>query len=245
MTATEPSELVLHADKEHGGLRVAILAILIISIVLLFLLLNALFSGASSNLVVSYAGVLSCLLAVPLGLGAAALSEQLLKQRWHSGRYVSLDGDSIRAVSPPEAVIDFDLSKRFMVTRWFFALKGFPRGGRERRVPASWYCLACELQQDEHRLVVFSYIQPNEAQQWINEDAYQEIKPGDFFESNPLRRRFAAPTRPEVPTSVLTGKDGRFWLAERRRWENGMELISADYQTLMSQVGEYEAAWVG
>ena len=87
--------MVLHADKEHGGLRVAVLAILVVSIALLLLLLNTLFSRASEDLVVSYAGVLSCLLAVPLGLGAAALGERILKQRWHSGRYLSLDGKSI------------------------------------------------------------------------------------------------------------------------------------------------------
>jgi hypothetical protein len=39
-----------------------------------------------------------------------------------------------------------------------------------------------------------------------------------------------------VTTDLLRGKDGRFWLAEQRRWQQGIELTPDDFETFIDYV---------
>jgi hypothetical protein len=52
------------------------------------------------------------------------------------------------------------------------------------------------------------------------------------------------PARPELPTEVIAGESGRYWLAERNRWQEGVELAPGDFETLLA-LTEARAAMPG
>lgn len=147
-----------------------------------------------------------------------------------------LDEFGATATLPDGQQITLDWSLRSYATKWYFSLKGFPRGGREKRIPASYYCLACQVQQDEDRLIVYGYFPKKRAARWLHVGAYFEIKPGDYYEDNPLRKWFRSPDRPDVPTSALTGKMGPYWMGERRRWKQGLELTVDDFEIFIDKI---------
>jgi hypothetical protein len=120
-----------------------------------------------------------------------------------------------------------------VVTRWFFRLRGYARGGKERRMPASWLCLACQLQQGEVKLILFTFMPPARAQALLSD--FHEIKPAEVY-TRSVKDRLVAPSRPTVPAATLAGKEGRYWLAERNRWQEGAELTAADFETFIQAI---------
>jgi hypothetical protein len=133
----------------------------------------------------------------------------------------------------------FDWSKTVNLTRWYFELAGYARAGRERRVSSKWLCLACQIQQDDARVIAFGYLPPEKAAEWIENqhlsEPFHSISLAYLYSETGKRKRGAA-TRPVIPSSMLTGKDGPYWLAEQKRWQEGIELTADDFATLMSYI---------
>lgn len=245
MSTTDSSPVVLHLDPEHGPLRAAVIAVLLISLWLFFQLVRTLLPGLVPESLLGYTFALSCLSAIPLALAVTWLVETALKRTWHSGERVVLDDQGLRyvtresplaAVGTAEYVIDWD--KRLNQLNWFFRLEGYPRRGREKRVPNKWLCLACELQQEDTRLNVFTYVRPATAEAVINEydgEPFHELSLAKLYKEAEHKRRDAG-MRPEIPNKFLHAPEARYWLAERRRWEQGGELSPDDFTTLLTYV---------
>lgn len=242
MTVTNSRKVILHADREHAGVRYLVLAILAIVFIVGFFLVNKYLGSLTGSLISSYSLVLSCLSGLVIGLIFAGAGEYFLKKFWPSGRMVTLDEFGAEVTLPEGQQITLDWSLRSYATKWQFALKGFPRGGREKRVPASYYCLACQVQQDEVRLIVYGYFPKKRAAQWLENGDFLEIKPGDYYEDNPLKRWTRSPDRPELPASALTGKMGPYWMGERRRWTQGLELTVDDFETFLDKISAHVEA---
>ena len=68
---------------------------------------------------------------------------------------------------------------------------------------------------------------------------FHPIDPGDVYDTS-LLSRVAIPSRPELPADVIAGKDGRYWLAERERWQYGLELTQSDFDKLLAHVHQYD-----
>lgn len=235
MTSSSSSEITLHADREHAGLRAAVLLIVIGGFVISFLAINMILSNGS-GLVASYSFPLSCVLGLVLAVMAAGVAEAIMKRNWHSGRRVIIDDHSLRAWLPEGETATLEWSGRVWAIKWTFSLAGYPRGGRERRLTKQHHCLACQLQQDDTRVIVYGYLKGLEAMSLLGDNEFRQLDPADYYERGPLRRLRGATDRPKLPTSVLTGKDGPFWLAEQRRWTNGLELIGEDFVTFWQTV---------
>ena len=247
MDATNPSQTILHADPEHQGLRNSIIVILIFGVIIGFFVIRALilWLGAGS-LISEFAFFLSCMGSILLALGLTFGFEALLKRRWHSGIDVVIDADQVeltfekRPSSQPQpnnqAVI---WANRINQTCYYFPLNDYSRSGREKRLSDKWFCFVCELHQDDNRINVFAYLSPAQANIWTADDSLMEpfhkINQKTLY-ADKSRFRFGPPTRPEIPNEILTGKDGRFWLAERRRWQRGVELTAVDFETFMQTV---------
>jgi hypothetical protein len=243
MSTTENTSFKLHADPEHSGIRAAVVIILAAVFVLTFALVGTVLNALPKSGIGGYVLPLSCVIGLLAGLGIAGVAEQLLKRRWHSDKSVILNGDGVEVRIAEETTISLDWTKRMATTNWYFSLKGYPRGGRERRVPSSWLCLACQLQQDEHLLVVFSYLPADKAKPLLENGAFHEIRPVDLYDLGPFRRRIASTDRPKLPANLLTGKDGPYWLAERRRWSTGLELTAKDLALFLDTVNGHVEEW--
>lgn len=232
--------LTLHADKEHGGIRVAVLVLLAVAGWLSYLLLNALIRPILPDSLSGYAIFLACLGAVPLGLGIVWVAEQGLKQVWHSGRSLTLDEEGIHVSDKDQEVKMLNWSENLAQINWYFSLADYARGGRERRVPGKWFCFASQLRQDDERLIAFTYVPPKKAESWAESNSsmplFHQIDPADVYETT-FRARLGPPARPaEIPASVLRGPDGPYWLAEQRRWQDGFELTGSDFETFIHAV---------
>jgi hypothetical protein len=226
----------LHADPEHAGIRALIPLLMLLGIVFSFYLIMglwALLAGADGR--PDYAVLVACAGALPLGVGLAAGVERFLKQLWRSGKTVVVDETAVILRENETARREIYWAQPFQLTGYYFSLKGYPRGGRERNFPDSHYCLALQLQQEENRLICFCFLDGKSVEQWRQMEAFHEIKPVDLFESG-FTSRFTLPTRPQLSAQLLAGPSGRYWLAERNRWQEGVELNPDDFTTLWRSV---------
>lgn len=252
MSAAGKTPIILHADQEHGGIRLVVFMALFIAYFIGFQLVALLIETLAPPSLLDYTTFLACIGAAPLALLMIWVLEKVLKQVWHSGVSLALDDRGLtvhdkRAVSGPgENLTDkagdgdnaegstLAWSTNIAKLYWYFRLSGYARGGRERRIPAKWYCLATEWQQDESRLSVYTFVPPDEVARWTEQSRFrfQLLNLAELSEGG-LRLRIGPPTRPTLPNRLLQSKEGRYWLAERRRWEYGIELTPEDYATLI------------
>lgn len=240
MTSPNARSIVLNADQEHAGLRAGVLFIVIGGFVIGFFVVSAILGSPlfDGSLVSAYAIPLSCGLALIAALAAAGAGEALMKRFWPSGRRVAIDDDGLLARLPEGKEVSLNWSSRVWAVKWYFALQGYPRGGRERRLTAQHVCVACQLQQDDARVIVYGYLKGAAAEEMLAGGDFHQINPADFYENNRLRRWRQAAERPQVPTNVLTGKEGPYWLAEQRRWTDGIELTGQDFVVFWQAIRE-------
>lgn len=240
MVKTQPSPVTLHADPEHGGLRAAVIFLLVGSIPLLYFLLRGLWLWLSDGNAPTYMGLIVCPGAVILGMAAVWGMEQGLKKVWHSGRAVVLTDDGIVTQEQETAVSRLDWDGHVNTLLWRFVLKDYKRGGRERRVPEKWVCLAAQVQEGEGRVIVYTYVSPKKVKPLLvrdGRDLFHEIFPGEVYAATVESGYFSMPGRPDkIPAEVLAGKEGKYWLAEQRRWKEGFELMAQDFETFIDTV---------
>lgn len=233
MKRSEP--LVFHVDPEHTGLRLTIVLVLFLSLWLSYFLVRALLMLMLPEW--DSPAILACLGALPLALLLGWLVENLLKRTWHSGRRLILAEGRLRLERPDMEDEVIRLSKPLQALWWTFSLSGYPRGGRERRMPASWRCVAGQLRQDESRIVSYCFVPPPRVEEWERKYDFELLQPTEVYDSS-LGARLGGPARPELPAEVVAGDQGRYWLAERNRWKEGVELTPDDFEILLKAIAE-------
>lgn len=236
MTSTL-NKIVLQTDPEHGGIRLVIFVALFVALTASFFLVRALLRLVVGGMP-DYGFFLSCAGSIPLALLVVWGLEVQLKRVWPSGRQLVMDGEGIQARDNDEELAQLAWTEGVKPLSWYFELSGFPRVGRERRVQKGWYCLAIQLRVEERRIIAFTFMPPQQAQRVFDRSDgidFHEIDPDDVYETS-LRLRVspAPPARPEIPSQVLAGEDGRYWLAEKRRWDQGFELVPDDFVTYLT-----------
>jgi hypothetical protein len=239
MTFTSTTPTILPADQEHAGLRTAVTILLFLFLVLAYFGIRAVLTGLSATGTPDYAFVASCGGAFPIALGLVWLAEKLMKRYWPSGRSVTLTSDGIQMKT--EDGTQWEINQAHAVTSlfWYFDMRGWQRGGRERRLPRNWLCLAVDLQAGKKQGIVYTFVEPTNAQSWLDttnrEVQFHQISPRDVYD-NSISSRMSGPSRPDIPAAVLTGVDGKYWLAERRRWTEGFELTPKQFEQFMNHV---------
>jgi hypothetical protein len=227
----------LHADKEHGGIQFIVPVVMLVAGILVFLIIDSLvlaplLGGTDLD---GFRPFLRFVVSIALGVGIGGIAENILKQRWLSGRMLHLDstGITIQDKEKPEERIDWD--ERVNVLRWCYVLRGYPRGGRERRVPTGHYLLACKLLQDDVTFFCHSYLNPKQPELVPGYSRFSNIDMSSIFKGG-LFSQFSRPVRPTIPTNLLTGPQGKIWAAEKERWISSLELEPDDFITLMGEV---------
>jgi hypothetical protein len=236
MTSAKSTPITLHADQEHDTLRTVVILFLITFFFLSYLLVNTILQLDFWGSISDYAVSLSCVLGLVLALAVSAVVENLLKRVWHSGRSLTLTDNGIEIQEKKASVKTIKQSGNAAQLNWYFNLKGYRRGGREKRLSNQWLCLACQLQQGGTRLIAHAYMPPQKAKVWLeneNQPEFHQIEPGSVYESS-FSSRLGAPTRPQISNEILASGDGRYWLAERHRWDEGFELSPDDFATFMA-----------
>jgi hypothetical protein len=245
MNESASSTQILHADPEHGGIRMSVLLAIVLGLLGGFLLIRFLLGAfAKDSILFDFATVISCVGAIAIAMSGAWLVENYLKKTWSSGLEIELSDQGLHfeagdSIDGPMDIRDIDFSKPVILTNWFFKLKGYPKAGRERLVSDKWVCLANQIQQDGERIITYAYLAPDEAEKWLENktvvEPFHQISLAQVYKESHARR-WSAPNRPEVSSELLAGPDGRYWIAERRRWQEGLELTAADFTALLKQI---------
>lgn len=245
MNEAPSSTKILHADPEHGGIRLAVILTIVFGLLGSYLLIRILLGlFAQDSILLDFATVISCVGAIPIALGCAWVVEEYLKKTWSSGLEIELSDEGLRFEGGNKEDDSEDthyvaFNQRVNLTHWYFSLKGYPKAGRERRVPDNWVCLASQIQQNGTRIITYTYLPPEKANRWVEDpdfvEPFHKISLAQAYKDSGVRR-WSAPNRPQVSSEMLAGPDGRYWIAERRRWEEGLELTGENFETLMEEI---------
>jgi hypothetical protein len=239
MTSTQSNPTVLQADQEHPALRTAVFILLFLFLVLAFFGIRAGLTALSGSDTPDYAFILSCGGAFPLALALVWLAEKLMKRYWPSGRTITLTSNGLQMQTEADQEWQIHRSQEIVPLFWYFDLRGWQRGGRERRVPRNWLCLAIELKAGKKQVIAYTFATPSKTQSWLEgvngPVRFHQISPKDVYD-NSIRARMSGPSRPEIPAAVLTGADGNYWQAERRRWTEGFELLPGQFELFMNHI---------
>ena len=235
-----PDSITLHADKEHGGIRLSVPLIMLLAAILCFLLVDRLalaplLNGGDWE---GFRPFLRILLSVVLGVIVGGGAEAFLKRRWKSGRFLRLEDGALTIQEKNIPAQRIEWNKRVNILRWRFTLRGYPRGGRERRITTGHHLLACRLLQDDVQVTFFCYLSSKRTAEVPGIAKFVTIDMAKLYGSN-LLSRFSRPERPSIPAKMLSSKQGQIWAAEKGRWETGFEMEPSDFVTLMSALDRF------
>ncbi|HZD10007.1 MAG TPA: hypothetical protein VE553_01600, partial [Candidatus Binatia bacterium] len=203
MTTPTPEKTVFHVDREHKGVRYAVVAILLVSFAFAFAALSVVLRLLVPT--INTTAIISCLGAVVVSLLITAAGESILKRSWHSGRTLTVGSDRVVLHRPEDDDKTIDRQKIVNPLWWQIPLAGYARGGRERRIPAKWRCVAGQLQQDETRIVAYSYVSPSRLRTWQERYNFQKLSPEKVYNTS-FAARLGAPNRPQIPPEIIAGK---------------------------------------
>ncbi len=224
--------IVLHADQEHERLRTAVMFLLLFLLIIFFIASRSLFSSTQLGQdIANYSFVLSCVTSLVLALTIGWAAENYLKSIWRSGSTVTITPHEIISENKGKPEVRLSRNAEATPLNWYFKLENVSKNGRERRLSRNSICLATEIAQGDGRVVVYAYMSEKEAAAWT--ESFTEINPRNL--PNEKRSRFTAPKARTIPVELLRGKNGRYWLAERHRWQTGMELTNKDFETFMKE----------
>ena len=122
-------------------------------------------------------------------------------------------------------------------------MAGFTRYGRERQIPRGSYCCAVQLQQDEERIILFCFVPPPKLNAATESGPFVQLDIGDVYDTSLTGRmqQWRMPGgRPELPPGLIVSEKGRYWLAERKRWDEGVELTLDDFQTMVAHLLRFD-----
>jgi hypothetical protein len=212
-TADSPS-LVLPVDPEHNALRLSVIAILVASFVIAFIIFNRLIPGEGINFI---AGIL----AFAAGVVVTWLSERFLKGRWPSGRTVAIQGDKIQIRSKDVVQQEINADQHVNVLCWRFKIK---RGSRMK----GWFVVACALEQDSNYLAVYTFM------------SSEQVNAPEVAS----RFKMLLPTKDSDKDLRLAGEQRRLRSAEEHRWMHGAEMSNQDFETYITHLQRRFSRWM-
>ena len=236
MTTSHVFPIELHADPEHSGVRTVVTLSLIALMFLVFFVVSQLFNAQSGD----SPFILVCGITLPVALGIAWGIEAMLKRVWHSGRSVQITDRHVIAKNRVQADVQLSLDQEIVQLQWQFKMGDYPRGGRERRIANGWFCLAVQLQQGNKTLTAFSYLSPKKVAALSDSIEFRQLQMDEVYDTSVRARMFLTPTRPDISAKVLTGGNGRYWLAEKNRWNEGYEFTPSDFEIFLQNLQQKE-----
>src|SRR5262249_13914859 len=147
----DPSVHVIPIDVEHGGIRLLLPLITLAGLAAGYILTSTIVTALNIDIAigcVSFAG------AIVGALALAAVSDQVLKRIWPSGRSLTLDSEGLQLEDKRRGATKSQRiawSQRINVLAWQFKVS---RGSA--RVPKGWKMMALQLIQDDVEITLYT-----------------------------------------------------------------------------------------
>lgn len=209
-------------DAEHVGIRTIMPVLAVAGLIGGFVLGNLvapLVDEALSSL---------CLSLIFAAIGLVTLTyvgERFIKPLWSSGRVILVDRSRLQLLDkrrkpPQESTIEWD--NPLQVQAWYFEVPT-----RRSRVPKGWYCVSIRLVQDEQKLILYSFLKPEAAEESVP-------RFNDWFV-----KLFPKKEREQITDVQKAARQERFRRLEDHRWHDGAELSAEDFLVVMTQVDRH------
>ncbi len=220
------SKSIYPVDSYHAGLRLAIAGSMLVGFVLGALaivpwLAKLLQAEVTSLFCFRVIGGLAA------GAGVGWLAEAYLCRIWPSGREIEIDAAQLTLREPSGESQSVTWDKLVNTMAWQFRIK------QRAWVPKGWYCLACQLVQDDQSIIPYTFIKPNAAENLPQWEAFEIL----ISEKNNLRKT------PQHDNPADSPRQVQLRTAERDRWMNGAELQPDDFVALIQQIDTHLADW--
>ncbi len=205
-------------DAEHGGIRLSVVLVFVVTWIVTYLLLNVLIASEGLNIIAMFGSfVVTAIITQQL--------ERLLRSRWPSGRRVDITPEHIRIMKGNQLQESIDADKQVNVLLWRFKIK------RRSRVPKGWFMVACALEQDDIYLPVYTFLSPEDN---------EKLKVPTHF-----TLLTSAKESGEAKTDLrLAGVQRRLHTAESARWMSGAEMNQDDFVNYVKQLQEHYPQWM-
>lgn len=212
-------QMTIPVDREHGALRLSIVLIFLVSLVVIFMIVNLLIPSEGINLI---GGIIALAAAGLLARGV----ENALKKRWPSGRAIQTDEQGVRFIINGQPQTEIRAGEPMEILCWKFEVK------RRTRVPKGWFVVACALNQDEIYLPVYTFASPQQAQA-LEKLARFTTLPGEN-EKTPRGG----------DTLRAAGELRRLRTAESFRWNTGAEMSLAEFEQYIDRLNGQFSQWM-
>lgn len=208
-------------DPEHWKLRAAVFGAFFVTAFVVLMLVSALFPSSTLNLL----GLLAAIVAGYLG---SALTERVLKGRWHSARALQLSADGLRLMNGKAAEQEVLLTTVVTPLRWKFRIS------KRARVPKGWWMYACSLTGADKQITVYTFMPPKEAEAFARDGQFPRLL------SKKEREKAAA----DAPQSLRqAGEERRLREAEDHRWLSGAEMNPLDFIDFLDRMDRHFEEW--
>lgn len=196
-------------DIEHAGLRAAVLVT--------FFAASFVVCGLSMVLVPDGGLLVAGIVALLIGIGAAALLERSLKGRWLSGRELHVDAGGLRLLRTGQVEKAIDAGAQVELLRWRFQAR------KQRRIPKGWFVVALALMTDETVVALYTLMSPERLESMPNADRFKTLMP-------------PAKTGSVTEDMRLAGEQRRLHEAEVARWNTGAELSNDAFESALLRI---------
>ena len=236
------NKIELHGDPEHEGISLAVVGAFML-LVLIFGLISAWAMSLWLGGAMAQYSIVSCFVGLIIAMVGIIFLDPLIKQWLPSGVVLTLEDEGITLERPTEEEplkLTHPLAEPPLY--WRRELSGRGHTTRERQIPKGWYCYACQIQNEEDKIVVHAYVPHNRVKEVDDGAAFRPLDLKELHESGKGGSQMAHwrnyGTLPNIPSSLIVGDNGRYWLGERLRWERGIELQIEDFKQVLQHLSD-------
>lgn len=215
---------VILVDAEHFGIRLLMPLLTIGGIVVGFFLGSAILHQLDES-------IAGACLGVPMAAVSAyflvQIGERIIKPNWTSGRHIELSEQALEFIDKRGGRNNrytFSYNSDLKIDGWYFEITG-----RRHRVPKGWYCTAVQLAQDEQEVIIYSFINPEEAHE------IKEFVPR-FEQLTRTKKKNVAQSGPTMSNVRMTARQKYLRTLEDERWEDGAEVTPEDFKQIMQHI---------
>jgi len=212
-------------DREHGGIRAVVLLIFFAAGIGTFVITGALIMDSGLDL-------LSVILGLAAGFGAAWLAERRLKQVWPSGRTLTIAPGGVTLARRGQTEAHMAADNAVTALRWTFRI------ARRARVPKGWSLMAVALETDERPLIVYTLLSPKQVSAFARYDQFNVL-----VARKEAAKAAASPLRGYAELRV-GGDQRRLREAEMLRWDLGAEMLPDDFAAYYDLLHIHFPDWV-
>ena len=235
------NKIELHGDPEHEGISLAVVGAFAL-LVLVFGVISALVFSLWLGGAMAQYSILSCFVGLGIGMVGILFLDPMIKQWLPSGVTLTLEDTAITMKRPTADPIELTHPLAEPPLYWRRELHGRGHTTRERQIPKGWYCYACQVQNEDDKIVVHVYVPPKHVPELDEGATFRPLDLKELQESGKGGARMAHwrnyGTLPNIPSSLIVGENGRYWLGERLRWERGIELKLEDFKLVLEHLSD-------